>query len=657
MNELHEAGFENDGAATGNRYGAADPSERPSLNQNPHTFNKWLFIAYIAGSLAVIFYVPRLVPLHPTASDSYLFGYNNRVGILLLFALVAIGSIWTKGLNLQFDPDGASRRVPPRHLLWSLVAVSAVCLVMVLFACRVGGFMESSYEIDRVWLLSQGKTPYVDFEWPFGPGLLYGPVLISRLLSINVVQGYHTFWTISCLLGVVILFALVNLIDYSTDSRVTIYFLSFGAWFVCIPNMGTHYTLIRYASPLLFLLLVHKFAKVNDGRSRLHAALMAIGFTAILLLISPEIAIAHAFACACIFLICAPSHSVRYFAGYAGLLLALAAVFGAALRLHLLDTVKASGGGADSFPICFAPHILVFFAALFFCGCYAFRRFSGSGIEDNTIGLIAYSVPMAAAALGRCDPGHVFLNGLGIFLSSMIYASNYRSVWKWYKAAFIVGAIVLPLLSGVWFSRSAFTTCGFDILRESDESSLSFRVLDYLARRYLALSSPAKRAKWEKTLEDLKRGTVSRTSDLSSIYPEWGGPFLAPFGYKPNGLGSYLSPRVDYGHFEAFENANTIGAISEKVAEVEDHPEKALLLPYGFESTCQTDVVAERREISMLFAFPYFGRAVHPESVRAPVCAYILAHYRMEQAPDMNDSLYGLWVAKAAGSDALPIGR
>jgi hypothetical protein len=623
-----------------------------SLNQNAPTHDKRLLFVYVVGSLAAIFYLPILFPLHPSASDSYLFGYNNRVGIVLLLVLVAIGAIWTRGLNLQFKAPGASEAVPVRDLAWSLTAVLAGCVAMYLFAGHFGGFMESSYEIDRAWLLSQGKTPYVDFEWPFGPALIYGPLLLSRLFSFSIVQGYYLFWTISCLLGVWILFVVINLIDYPTKSKRAIYILLVVMWSFSILNMGTHYTLIRYASPLLFLLLVHRFAAMNNSRSQLLAALLAVGFTAILFLISPEVAIAHAFSCVCIFFFSSSSLSGRYLIGIAELLLALVLVFGAALKFHLLDTMKASGGGADSFPISFAPYILFFFSSVFLCGCYVFRRFSNRGIHDNTIGLIAYSVPMMAAALGRCDPGHVVFNGLGIFLSSMFYVSNYKTLWKWYRAAVIVILILLPALSGIWFVRPALTRCGFLILTESDTDSLVHKSLTYLAHKYLAHSSPSKRAKWEKTLEDVKQGSTTGTTDLSAVYAGWHGTFLAPLGYKPNGIGSYLSNRVDYGHYEAFENANTVGAIGEKLAEIKDHPDEALLLPDGFESSCQVDVPAERMEMSMLFAFPYFGRAVHPESIRAPICAYVLAHYRLERAPDMRDFMYGLWVANAPSRDA-----
>ena len=135
--------------------------------------------------------------------------------------------------------------------------------------------------------------------------------------------------------------------------------------------------------------------------------------------------------------------------------------------------------------------------------------------------------------------------------------------------------------------------------------------------------------------------------DLLSLYPSWHGTFLAPFGYQPNGVGTYLSNQVDYGNFEGFENANTVDAIHKKLAEIKDHPEIALLLPDNFESYCQNNLPAVRKGISVWLVFPYFGKAIHPESVRQPICDYIRAHYRLEEEPTPRNFGYGLWVAKS----------
>ena len=521
------------------------------MNRDARSIDLRLFSVYVVASLAAIFYLPTLVPMHPSASDSYLFGYNNRAGVALLLLLVSIGAIWTKGFNLEFFAAEASEPVPQRTLLISLLGVLCACLAMYMLAGRFGGFGESSYEIDRVWLTAQGRTPYVDFEWPFGAALLYGPLLISRLFSAGITTAYYVFWMINCLLGVLLLWAVINLIDYPTKHKKAIFLLLYGAWFLAIINMGTHYALVRYTCPLLFILVVHKVFRHREIRPRLYAVLLALLFTIILLLISPETAIAFAFASTCLFLFADPGGSGKTRAIFAWWLLAVAIVFGTALKLHVLDTVKASGGGADSFPVSSAPHFLLFFAALFICACYIFRRFTERRINDNTLGLLAYSVPMLAAALGRADPGHVVFNGLGLILASLFYVSNYPIAWKWYRTAFVVVMIVVPGVIGIISYRPLIMRCGLNILSENGGESLLGRSLIKLGHGYIAnFASPAKRAKFEDTLEHAQHTSMATAVDLSILYPSSQGIFLAPFGYKPNGIGTYLNSRVEYGHFE-----------------------------------------------------------------------------------------------------------
>jgi hypothetical protein len=579
------------------------------LNREAHTFDRRLFFVYLVCSLTAIFYLPTLVPTRPSTSMSYVFGYNNSAGILLLLVFVAIGAIWTKGRNLPLSTAGASQPVSLKILIVALIAILCGCVAMYVFAGRFGGFGESSYEIDRIWLASHGKIPYVDFEWPFGVALLYCPLLLQHLLPITLVQTYYLFWTLCTLMGTVLLFLVVNRIDYPTNSKKTIFLLFFVSGFFAILCMGTHYTALRYDAPLYFILVVHSLLKGPGARSQVFAAVAAVGFTIILLLISPEIAIAHAFACLCLFALFAMRPNDRSIKSPTVLLLSLFLVFFAASKFHEFDTVKSSGGGADSFPIAFTPHILFFISALFVCACYVFRRFSDPDINDNTIGLIAYSVPMLAAALGRCDTGHVASNGTAIFLVSMFYLSNNKIAWTRQKTAFVTILIVLPALAvTVLYSRSIQKVWSADFIANGQ-------------------TSPDK-------------------IDLATLYPSWHGLFLAPFGYKPNGIGSYMSDRIDYGHFEGFENANTSDAINQKLAEVRNHPEEALLLPDHFERNCQVDPMGSRVLLSVLYTFPYFGKVAHPVSIQKPYCDYILANYSQQQPPALQNFDYGLWVAK-----------
>jgi hypothetical protein len=146
---------------------------------------RW-FIPYILIALAAIFYLPRLVPSSPSAADSYLFGYNNRTGIILLVFFVGLGVVCTRGFNLQTKLPPAPRPLPRWMLGIAVLLVLVGCAAMYLVAGRYHGFGESFYLIDRISLLDQGRVPYRDFEFVYGPAQLYVPILFHHILPLGI---------------------------------------------------------------------------------------------------------------------------------------------------------------------------------------------------------------------------------------------------------------------------------------------------------------------------------------------------------------------------------------------------------------------------------------------------------------------------------------
>ena len=263
-----------------------------------------------------------------------------------------------------------------------------------------GGFCELTYEIDRVWLLAQGHLPYVGFELPFGVLFLYGPLWLSHLFHGDIAQGYNAFWTLSSVAGVALLFATINRLDTPTPRKTFIFLILFVAF---LPSCPRHGRTLHITALHLTLLLHSDRQPGSTGNTRRRAqrlaAALAVCFTAMLLLISPEMAIAHAFACSILLF---PRKSAISPAGlrpspYAAMLAGLAALFAAALKLHLLDTLIASGGGADSFPIPFSVPVLFFYAVVFVCACWSYDGWRA--LTDRQLHRTDRSLHPAA---GRC---------------------------------------------------------------------------------------------------------------------------------------------------------------------------------------------------------------------------------------------------------------
>ena len=422
--------------------------------------------------------------------------------------------------------------------------------------------------------------------------------------------------------------------------------------------MGAHYTLLRYIAPFYCILIVTRPSAGNTRRraQRLAAAL-AVCFTAMLLLISPEMAIAHAFACSILLF---PRKSAISPAGlrvspYAAMLAGLAALFAAALKLHLLDTLIASGGGADSFPIPFSVPVLFFYAVVFVCACSVVRRWSEPSLSDNSIALIVLSIPLLAAALGRCDPGHILSNGVGLMIAVFLYASGSPRMWRLYCGAFIVAMIAIP---GYTVYRGFLPRLGMAAMRTVAQetmpgvSGLRASIAAFGIRH---MPPSAFKSRWLSELARLRVHVVPATIDFASLYPGLGvsrpeGNFEAPFGYKPNGFGSYHSSAVDYGYYEGIENANTPLAVQRKIDELMQHPDRDLLLPDASASLCSVNGLLQQQILTAFFFFPYLARVAHPVSVHQPLCDYIAGHYTLARSATADNFEYELWVPNKPSS-------
>lgn len=578
-------------------------------------FTRWRFVLFAGVSLLAIFRLPYLVPVAPSVSDSYVFGYNNRAGIVLLLIAVVIGVLWSRGMGLDVPLSHSSAPHIPRWVLAaSLLLIASGCLAMVCFAGRYEGFGESSYFIDRLWLLAQGKRPYIDFEFAYGAAMLYIPLALGRIFSLSISNAYYIFWALNHLCGTVLLFWIIDHIEGPVQPRRVVVYLLFFIPSVCsVYSMGANYSSFRFLFPVFLVFLARRAASRGLAfPAYFRFVLLCCSMVALLLLISPETAIAFAFACICIVAFQRPRLDATALAAAGTLLIGLILVFGAAAQMHALDTLLADSGGAISFPILPAPHLLVFFTAVFLCSCYVYACCVRGQLNNDLLALVAYSLPMLAAALGRCDPGHVSSNGMGFLLVAILFLPDGEPLATRFRACYLIFSFALPLIGGLLLYMASWQ-------KAAHLNSLS--------------------------AQDYKE---SYAVDLSRLYPAWHGSFFAPFGYRPNGLGSLHTDRVSYGHFEPMIDDGTPAAVRMRISELSRNADAALLLPEDFDRRCEVNVPGERVLIGVLFVMPYFGTPMHKESMRRPLCDFIHAHYQMSDPPTTANFRYGLW--RAAGT-------
>jgi hypothetical protein len=585
--------------------------------------------------------------MKPSVSDSYLFGYNNQVGFLLILLLSLAGAIWAARCELPFNtiqPELAPQKISRRTLAVSLLIVFASYSLMYWFTHGLGGFGESRHMLEHVKLVADGKVPFRDFGFDFGLILLYGPILLSKFLHMGVVDAYYLLMTTTALLGVVLLYAVINWIDYPSKHRSSIFLLYVAIAAPLALCTGIQYTLFRYVPPIFCVLIVHRVwmrASKSAGWQAL-ASFLTVLFTAIILLISPEIGIAYAAGSVLLFTVYGKLYSPWRLVTYLGMLTSLAAVIFAGNKIGIFDYVRTVGGGGSNFPIIPAPSVLLLLFCIGITACYTVFRFKQGGALSNTMSIIAVAVPGLAGALGRCDSGHIALNAVGILLVGGFIVSNFYKLWPWYRNAFLLFFIVYPFFSGLWLYkgeiRGAAAQLAFQDASSTQDSMMEKLLKPFLVRHF-------GKDYIETKLDLLKqRNAAGSAVNLFALYPHAHGIVQAPFTYTPNGFSAFHSPNIDEGYYFGLTDVLSPKQVAVKIKEMQDHSERDLLLPENFKQACEVDVDTERHLIDVLFFYPYIKRAVHQESIIAPLCSYITDHYVVMDPATAERLNYGLWV-------------
>ena len=504
------------------------------------------------------------------------------------------------------------------------------------------GFGESQYLIDRVKMVAEGGRPYKDFEFVYGASFLYGPRLLMTL-HLGADQSYFIFWLIWLLVGIWMLAKILDMLDYPSACKTDIFNLFCLFQLPALLCTGLNYSFLRYLPAPYFGLLVQRIDARGGHRHRAIAMLVAVAFTAVLLMDSPEMALAYGIGTLGYFAVFGRWDG-RSAAAYATLAIGEIVVLLGANRMDVFATMKAFSGGAYNSPIIPAGHILFFF---FMCGLvsiFVAARFRAKSRGDGMLMVVAVSAGTLFAALGRCDEGHVGFAAVGIVIVATVLASTFRQIWRGYRILFLIFFVFIPAVSTVCVYCIPLSKAIVLRLFQTEPQGSSTR-MDAIIERGMRWKFGADDARSK--FEELKAtSTASTEIDLQSAYPKLDGKLMAPFGYRPFGFGSYHLASIDTGYFYGLTNLFTPATVERKIDELQAHPERDLLLPEKFNDLCKVDASAERLLIQELFIYPYSRKVVHADSVREPLCGYIDRHY--SKRIDMGSRGYGysFWGAR-----------
>jgi hypothetical protein len=298
------------------------------------------------------------------------------------------------------------------------------CVAAVVWTAFLGAAVARAhmYWGDEGYFLTQLRTGlvfhrqiYTQFEFAYGPLLFYWPALCIRALTplgFSFTAGYLVSLAAMQAAGVGLLFYMVQALPLRRSLKAAAFVLiTFGA---LNSLLGLNYSLFRFILPFALAVLLTR------QRSFAKAALVA-GFGELACLAtSPELGLAFG-AAAVVYAAYRALAGRRLWLGVTLAPVLAAASFLAMMGPSYLFTLGNMAKGGFNLLLTPAPHIVALLVATVALAplavAHSLRRSCRSPL---VVMLYVASLALIPAALGRCDPIHTFVDGIGIYLLSFV---------------------------------------------------------------------------------------------------------------------------------------------------------------------------------------------------------------------------------------------
>jgi hypothetical protein len=280
-----------------------------------------------------------------------------------------------------------------------------------------GYFGESTYFLTRLDMMSLGQMPFRDFGFHYGLAMLWIPYCLHQASLGFLAMDTAYILTVLLFFAAGILAVAHILRCLNLQDRVRVLLLIFTSLATLNIMLGVMYTALRFIYPVWAVLVLFGVLKSSSKQKAWISAFLLAFFG---LFISPDSGLVTCLAFIAGFVRLWKTGDSR-----APLLLSsVVAAMVACMCLFSFDyfnMILSFGGGAGNFPIFPAPYILALLVSAFFVlPQIASAGWSGgAGIAPVSISLLFALGLFLPAALGRCDPGHVLFNGLGVLLFAL----------------------------------------------------------------------------------------------------------------------------------------------------------------------------------------------------------------------------------------------
>lgn len=439
-------------------------------------------------------------------------GFDNRVSIAVAL-LASLTLFCASCIVVQRRSRGGlvelGSRQPgiPARLIWLSVMVNGLVLGCVAAACLLAPrYLHSDirYLLDPAMKIADfGLRPYRDFDFAYGPLILYSPVVLHALLGWSGIgmEACYYIATIAVMLGGIWLTAWV--ITQLVPDRKIKAAIFLGVTLTTINlTLGSNGTALRSIAPFALILLFGVVTKrvVDKHAQHLELALVvyASGSSFLAFLISPEIGIA--FSCSAI--------CWGFLSGYFGprglflvMLSPLAGILGSSLVYgsNIFGTIRMySGGGMNWVMIPYSLMLLYLLSIVVLVPMGMGEVWRDKHLDRPTLlSLYCCALCLLPAALSRCDFGHLLINGMGVFILATGHICRYS---RRLRLCWVISLItVFAAFEGMWvFTNKRSLTLTFYDAAETVLGGRRFGALEQFSLKVpvwrsftrISLSSP-----------------------------------------------------------------------------------------------------------------------------------------------------------------------
>lgn len=389
--------------------------------------NKIKFIIY----LLLVFFAVTIIPSffgekEVSQSLSYMVGFNNKVGMIFLvlfsiplFLLSLRHKVQTNCCNIN-DKTWCK---DDNKVVLSVIGVSALAIIIEgILLCGdnfTGTGGEGSYIMHYVYSVENGVGLYKDIHYIYGPLTIY-PVIWFCKLGLSINFSYFLVLSIYHILGLYMVYDILLLFNISRRERIFVYLV---AAIILYPlATGMNFCSLRF---VMMPWSVSKFVCFSTK----HITPIKLSFFNIcsflfIFLYSQEYGLCYLFIvliyCICQSFVNRSLKSLLY--AFELILILIITYF---VLPNYFQSIIQAGTGGGGYP--FIQSLVLFLVVVVFM---VYGILIGGQIKELKYNYQIIILELAfliafPAALGRCDPPHVFYNLFFAIVLSYVFAKNY----------------------------------------------------------------------------------------------------------------------------------------------------------------------------------------------------------------------------------------